>query len=269
MSGLLASFLCSLSEKLTLLWELLLALRPSSKAQGPWFVSTTLAAWNEVIDAWLNGGRMKNMTKEISPKNPEPTNQQQQQQQTPNQKPILFQGCPRFPFLHWRGAVGWLWWCLYWNPASISRASPPLLERQFSLMDTFRFLWDSLPYRKIVARWDGLTLNPKPKLKFFFFSTAIQTWALPADYGSFPKWLSSCLVKRSLGLEEGWGPGWGARSSCGKGGSGGWNSSVRRKVFGSPRSTGHHRSRYSKCLLHCTSLWKKIVCWKVSKQTLY
>lgn len=58
--------------------------------------------------------------------------------------------------------------------------------------------------------------NFEPQTKTQVFSTAIQTWALPADYGSFPKWLSSCLVKRSLGLEEGWGPDWGARSNCGK-----------------------------------------------------
>lgn len=51
MSGLLASLLCSLPKKLVLRTSSCLPLRPGSKAQGPWFVSTTLVAWNEIIDA--------------------------------------------------------------------------------------------------------------------------------------------------------------------------------------------------------------------------
>lgn len=147
---------------------------------------------------------MKTVTKEspLKKKNPnQPNNNNNDKLQTKNLS--CSKAAPDFLSLlggvPWSGSDG-----VCMESSSTSRAGPPLLERQLSLLETLRFLQDILPDRKIVARWDGRTLNPKPKLKFF--STAIQTWALPADYGSFPKWLSSCLVKRSLGLEEGWGP---------------------------------------------------------------
>lgn len=192
-------------------------------------------------------------------------------------KPTMFQGCPMFhtcrSFLSQEAGEQWAgfwWWCIRIQKAYL-RAGHPLgdavssagyIQRYFSV--TFR--WCSLakvflPGR--FARWDGLTWDPKPS----GFSTAVQTEALPADYGSFPEWLSSGVWKNSLGLKKGRGQL--TQSNCGKGQYEEWISPARRKVFGFPRSMGRHRSWYSKCLLHCTSLWKKIVCWKVSKQTLY
>lgn len=173
-----------------------------------------------------------------------------------------------FPFTGGSRAVGWLLVVLYWNPKSISEGWSPLWGCSFLCwVHSEIFLHDIQVMisckEGLPSRWDELTWDPKPS----GFSTAVQTEALPADYGSFPKWLSSGVWKNSLGLEKGRGQL--TQSNCGKGQYEEWISPARRKVFGFPRSMGRHRSWYSKCLLHCTSLWKKIVCWKVSKQTLY
>lgn len=122
------------------------------------------------------------------------------------------------------------------------------LGMQFPLLGTFGEVssWhsgDALVQRRSsfqegFARWDGLTWDSKP----LGFSTAIQMQALPADYGSFPEWLSSCVWKNFLGLEKGRG---GADTEQPWEGSvWGWISQARRKVFGFPWSMGRHWSWY-------------------------
>ena len=61
----------------------------------------------------------------------------------------------------------------------------------------------AVAFQEGLARWDGLSQDPKPS----GFSTAVQTHALPADYGSFPEWLSILFVEEFSGPGEGKGPG--------------------------------------------------------------
>lgn len=95
---------------------------------------------------------------------------------------------------------------------------------------TFRrcSLTEKVLLRGRVCQVGGLTWDSKPS----GFSTAVQTQALLADYGSFPKWLSSCLWKNSLGLEQG--RGGLTHSNCGEGQYEERTSQARRKVFGFP-----------------------------------
>lgn len=97
---------------------------------------------------------MKNVTKDSPPKKKKkqkttpppkktkPKNPQTNQTTTKNPKKNLscLKAAPGFPSLPWRGTVGCLWWSLYWNPVSISRAGPPAGEAALSLLDTFRIL---------------------------------------------------------------------------------------------------------------------------------
>lgn len=107
---------------------------------------------------------MKNVTKESPPKKPQ-TNQTATTTTTTNSKPKTYP-VPRLPQVSFPSLEGWGGLALMVS-VSTSRAGPPQPERQLSLLDTFRFLRDTLPYRKIEARWDGRTWNPKPKLEFF------------------------------------------------------------------------------------------------------
>lgn len=178
-----------------------------------------------------------------------------------------------FPFSGGRRAVGWLLVVLYWNPRSTSEGWPPLwgcsflcwVHSEIFLRDIQVMLSckEGPPTRKVSPGgmgWFGIPnpqVSPQPSRR----RPSQLTMAL------FP---SGCHLvcgrilwawrREGAGLTQG---------NFGKGQYEEWISQARRRVFGFPRSMGHHRSWYSKCLLHCTSLWKKIVCWKVSKQTLY
>lgn len=178
---------------------------------------------------------------------------------------------------------------------SCSKAAPDFL----SLLGGYRGLalmvsvWNPAANLGLVHHcWRGSSLSWKHSDSFKTFFMTERLWPggmgglwTPNQNSSFfhshpdvgpPSWLwLFSQVAVILFSEEVSGPGGGlgarlrSEEQLWEGGGEGWHSQVRREVSGFPRSTGHHRSWYSKCLLHCTSLWKKIVCWKVSKQTLY
>lgn len=115
-----------------------------------------------------------------------------------------------FPFSVGRRAVGWLLVVVYWNPVSISESWSPLWGCSFFCWVYSEIFLHGIQlillqrkssFQEGFARWDGLTWDPKPS----GFSTAIQTQALPSDYGSFPEWLSSCVEEFSgPGEGRGW-----------------------------------------------------------------
>lgn len=175
-----------------------------------------------------------------------------------------------FPLSVGRRAVGWLLVVLVLESNKPIWGLVTPLGVQFPLLGTFRDIssrhsGDALAQRRSsfqedFARWDGLTWGPKPS-GFSRCRPSQLTMAL------FPSG-SHLVCGRILWAWRREGAGL-MQSNCGQGHYEEWISQARRKVFGFPWSMGRHRSWYSKCLLHCTSLWKKIVCWKVSKQTLY
>lgn len=222
-----------------------------------------LVSWNEVMDTRLeNRGRWRTSKKETTKNN---------RNKKTHHVPKLPQVLQEQVFLEGEQWAVWAVLVLESNkhvwglvtPSGDTVPSAGYIQRCFL---TFRRCSCSKKssFQEGLARWDGLSQDPKPS----GFSTAVQTHALPADYGSFPEWLSILFVEEFSGPGEGKGPGW-HRATVGRVSM--KNAFCKRggKRFGFPWSMGHHRSWYSKCLLHCTSLWKKIVCWKVSKQTLY
>lgn len=141
MSGLFASFLCSLSENPGSAQRIPFSLlrRPGSKAQGPWFVSTrTLVAWNEVTGAWLNEGGQDEKGDNGLPtkKNPNQSNNNKK----PKPKPYPVPGQPGVSFPPLEGYCGLALCCLYWNPVGTARAGEAALSLSLSLLDTFRIL---------------------------------------------------------------------------------------------------------------------------------
>lgn len=215
------------------------------KAQEAWCASPmVLMSRNEVMDTWSNKEREDETTWE------------RKLQKTTVAR---FPGCVSlFPGGAQQTGFGGLYqnprstsegWSLWWGCSVLCWIHS---ERFLHDIQVVLFL-----LQRGFARWDGLT--SKPEACGFLHSCQMQ--ALLADYGSVPKWLSSFSGRvlwawRRVGradMER-----LGRSGFCKPG-----------KVFGSPWSMGHHWSWYSKCLLHCTSLWKKIICWKVSKQILY
>lgn len=130
-------------------------------------------------------------------------------------KHTTFQSCPRFyrSRSFSKESSGRCGRCWSWNPINTSEGWSPLQGTQFPLLATFRdaasrHSGDALAQKRSsfqegLARWDGLFRDPKPS----GFSTAVQTHALPADYGSFPEWLSILFVEEFSGPGEGKGPG--------------------------------------------------------------
>ena len=163
-------------------------------------------SWRHGMRSWTHGG---NTGGDGEPQ------KRKLQKTTETKKHTTFQSCPRFyrSRSFSKESSGRCGRCWSWNPINTSEGWSPLQGTQFPLLATFRdaasrHSGDALAQKRSsfqegLARWDGLSRDPKPS----GFSTAVQTHALPADYGSFPEWLSILFVEEFSGPGEGKGPG--------------------------------------------------------------
>lgn len=119
-------------------------------------------------------------------------------------------------FLSQQESMAGFWWCLCWNPGSVSEGWPPLWRGGYSFLcwvHPARFLLHhpgnavspkDVPLQKGLPGGLGGLRGPTP------LSSCTATWARrPSRWtmALFPKWLSSCLRKDSLGLDRAGVPG--------------------------------------------------------------